>query len=91
MFEPPQEIYSRVSIPNPVPEVPSGHKSVTKTAAKKSPLRAPKRLWTEQEDTELDKGFQLYGFQWNLMLKDQALKFDQRSCGQIRVSLQYIH
>lgn len=65
-------------------EVPSGHKSVTKNAAKKSPLRAPKRLWTEQEDTELDKGFQLYGFQWNLMLKDQALKFDQRSCGQIR-------
>ncbi|KAM0804949.1 hypothetical protein BDR22DRAFT_885042 [Usnea florida] len=62
----------------------SGHKSATKISAKKFPLRAPKRLWTQQEDTELDKGFQLYGFQWNLMLKDPALNFDQRSCGQIR-------
>lgn len=57
---------------------------VTKDTTKKSLLRAPKRLWTEQEDTELDKGFHLYGFQWNLMLKDPALNFDQRSCGQIR-------
>ena len=51
---------------------------------KKTPLRAPKRLWTKREDFELDKGFQLYGFQWNLMLKDPALNFDHRSCGQIR-------
>ncbi|KAF6237022.1 hypothetical protein HO173_004901 [Letharia columbiana] len=65
-------------------EAPSGYKFATKGTAKKSPLRAPKRLWTEQEDTELEKGFQLYGFQWNLMLKDPALNFDQRSCGQIR-------
>lgn len=67
-----------------MPAAPSGYKSTTKNAAKKSPLRAPKRLWTEQEDIELDKGFQLYGFQWNFMLKDPALNFDQRSCGQIR-------
>ena len=79
-----KEFYSRVSISDPTLEAPSSYKSVTKNPAKKSPLRAPKRLWTEQEDIELDKGFQLYGFQWNLMLKDPALKFDQRSCGQIR-------
>ena len=80
----PKELYSTASVPNPVSKAPSGYKSTTKILAKKSPLRAPKRLWTEQEDTELDKGFQLYGYQWNLMLKDPALNFDQRSCGQIR-------
>lgn len=80
----PKGISSRISTTNLATEAPCGHKSATKIAAKKSSLRAPKRLWTEQEDTELDKGFQLYGFQWNLMLKDPALKFDQRSCGQIR-------
>ena len=62
----------------------SGYKSANKSPVKRSPLRAPKHLWTEQEDTELDKGFQLYGFQWHLMLKDPTLNFDQRSCGQIR-------
>lgn len=71
-------------MPNPAPEAPSGRKTVTKGSVKKSLVRAPKRLWTEQEDIELDKGFQLYGFQWHLMLKDPALNFDQRSCGQIR-------
>ena len=79
-----KELYSIISIPNPATEASFGYKTVTKSPAKKSPLRAPKRLWTVQEDTELDKGFQLYGFQWNLMLKDPALNFDQRSCGQIR-------
>ncbi len=71
-------------IPNPALAAPFGHKSATQGPTKKSPLRAPKRLWTKQEDIELDKGFQLYGFQWNLMLKDPTLNFDQRSCGQIR-------
>lgn len=73
-----------VIVSNLAPAAPSGYKSAAKSPAKKSPQRAPKRLWTEQEDTELDKGFQLYGYQWNLMLKDPALNFDQRSCGQIR-------
>ena len=76
--------HSVILIPCPALDATSGHKSATKISAKKFPLRAPKRLWTQQEDTELDKGFQLYGFQWNLMLKDPALNFDQRSCGQIR-------
>ena len=80
----PKEPDSKVSMLNPAPAVPSSNKSATKSLMKKAPLRAPKRLWTEQEDFELDKGFQLYGFQWNLMLKDPALNFDQRSCGQIR-------
>ena len=79
-----KELYSIVSTPNPATEATFAYKPATKSPAKKSPLRAPKRLWTVQEDTELDKGFQLYGFQWNLMLKDPALSFDQRSCGQIR-------
>ena len=70
-------------MPNIAPAARSGYKLINNTA-KKSLLRAPKRLWTEHEDTELDKGFHLYGFQWNLMLKDPALNFDQRSCGQIR-------
>ena len=80
----PQKLYPMVSIPNQAPAAPSSQKSEIKSPAKKPPLRAPKRLWTEQEDIELDKGFHLYGFQWNLMLKDPALKFDRRSCGQIR-------
>ena len=80
----PQTLYQMVSISNPAPAAPPSQKSEIKSPAKKPPLRAPKRLWTEQEDIELDKGFHLYGFQWNLMLKDPALKFDQRSCGQIR-------
>lgn len=80
----PESKFSIVSAPNYAPEAPSGHRIVAKRSVKKSPLRAPKRLWTEQEDIELDKGFQLYGFQWNFMLQDPALNFDQRSCGQIR-------
>lgn len=84
VFLGPESNYSVVSVPDSAPEALSGHKIVTKRSVKKSPLRAPKRLWTEQEDIELDKGFKLYGFQWNLMLKDPALNFDQRSCGQIR-------
>ena len=80
----PQKLYLMISIPNPAPAAHFGQKSEIKSPAKKPPLRAPKRLWTEQEDIELDKGFHLYGFQWILMLKDPALKFDQRSCGQIR-------
>ena len=88
-----KELCSIASISNPAPAAPSGYKSATTGLAKKSPLRAPKRLWTELEDIELDKGFQLYGFQWNLMLKDPALNFDQRSCGQIRdrFRLRYPH
>ena len=80
----PKEFYTIVSVPNPIPAAPSSYRTRTKSLVKKIPLRAPKRLWTEREDFELDKGFQLYGFQWNLMLKDPALNFDQRSCGQIR-------
>ena len=76
--------YTIVSIPNLTQAAPSSYKLRTKSPAKRPPLRAPKRLWTEQEDFELDKGFQLYGFQWHLMLKDPALNFDQRTCGQIR-------
>ena len=80
----PKGLNSTVSMLNSAPAAPSSNKSATKSLTKKAPQRAPKRLWTEQEDVELDKGFQLYGFQWNLMLKDPALSFDQRSCGQIR-------
>ena len=80
----PKAFHIVVSVPNPIPAAPSSYRTRTKGLVKKTPLRAPKRLWTEREDFELDKGFQLYGFQWNLMLKDPALNFDQRSCGQIR-------
>ena len=78
------KFYTIVPVPNPITAAPPSYRTGTKNLVKKTPLRAPKRLWTEQEDFELDKGFQLYGFQWNLMLKDPALNFDQRSCGQIR-------
>lgn len=50
----------------------------------KIPLRARKRHWTEAEDAELDKGFRIHGFQWNLMVKDTDLHFVGRSGGQIR-------
>ena len=48
------------------------------------PSRAPKHHWTAEEDVELEKGFQKYGFQWHLIVKDPDLKFEGRSGGQIR-------
>ncbi len=53
-------------------------------SSEKIPGRARKRHWTESEDAALDIGFKKYGFQWNLMLKDDTLHFDGRSGGQIR-------
>lgn len=50
----------------------------------KMPSRARKRHWTELEDAELEKGFKKYGFQWNMMVKDNELHFEGRSGGQIR-------
>ena len=55
--------------------------------AKRKPLlgiRAPYRGWTEQEDTELDKGFGKHGFQWHLIAQDEHLHFNNRSANQIR-------
>ena len=46
--------------------------------------RARKRLWTEAEDAELEKGFRRHGYNWNAMVKDPYLHFDGRSGGQIR-------
>jgi len=46
--------------------------------------RAPKRGWTEAEDDELEKGFHKYGYQWNLIAKDESLHFENRTAPQIR-------
>ena len=48
------------------------------------PQRARKRHWTKEEDAELVKGFQRYGFNWNSIVKDPYLRFDNRSAGQVR-------
>ena len=46
--------------------------------------RATYRNWSDLEDVELDKGFEKYGFQWNLIAQDESLAFDNRSANQIR-------
>ena len=46
--------------------------------------RATYRNWSDLEDAELDKGFEKFGFQWNLIAQDELLEFDNRSANQIR-------
>lgn len=46
--------------------------------------RALKRAWTEAEDDELEEGFRRYGYQWNLIAKDESLQFNNRSGSQVR-------
>lgn len=46
--------------------------------------RARKRHWSEEEDAELEKGFERHGFNWNLIVKDPNLHFENRSGGQVR-------
>ena len=48
------------------------------------PPRARKNLWTEAEDAELEKGFRLHGYQWNLIVKDPNLHLEGRTGGQVR-------
>ena len=72
---------------NKVAEKSANSLVATKNSAQKDGhmlSRSRKRHWSEEEDAELDKGFRLYGYQWNLMVKDPNLKFDRRSGGQIR-------
>ena len=46
--------------------------------------RAPYRGWSEREDIELDKGFKIYGYQWQLIAEDESLHFNNRSANQVR-------
>lgn len=47
-------------------------------------LRARKRVWTAAEDEEMDRGFRLHGYKWELIAKDPDLHFDNRTGSQIR-------
>ncbi|KAG8534233.1 uncharacterized protein KY384_001077 [Bacidia gigantensis] len=42
------------------------------------------RLWTDEEDARLDLGFEVYGFQWQLIVQDESLRLSQYRPDQVR-------
>lgn len=46
--------------------------------------RRPRRYFTPEEDAALYAGFQVYGFRWAAILKDERLKFRDRKPGDLR-------
>ena len=68
----------------PMPEHISEDEASAAAGEPKPRLRKRKKQWTEAEDDELDRGFAIYGYKWELMAKDPLLDFDNRTGTQIR-------
>ena len=59
------------------------HRNMSKKKrARPNPL--PPRAWMENEDADLAKGYQKYGFQWSLIARDPTLTFLNRTGAHIR-------
>ena len=63
---------------------PSRSKKSNRASSSHVRKKAPKRPWTEAEDSALREGYRQHGFQWTQIAKDPSLHFNNRSGNQIR-------
>ena len=59
-------------------------KEICKSGREKPPNRVPYKIWTDEEDARLDRGFEMYGFQWKTIAQDQSLRLGHRRANQLR-------
>lgn len=72
------------ALPEHMSEAEGATKSKTRPQSDQPRKRRKKRPWSEEEDDELDRGFEIHGFAWEMIAKDERLTFADRNSNQIR-------